>query len=105
MPETKIWPPALKYSIDFRYLIVLVGRESAIRFAKTVGFSAIIDCKNIVRQMHIPPGTIKIDSIPGVRLFGTIIRRAINRVARNVLTTAKRGKQMGKVKANSLLGL
>jgi len=91
--------------IDFGYVIVLVGSESAIQFTKTVELSAILDCKNIVRQIHVPPETIKLDSIPGVRLFGTIIRRTVYSIARNVLTTAKSGEQMGKVKANTLLGL
>jgi len=75
--------------IDFGYVIVLVGSESAIQFTKTVELSAILDCKNIVHQIQIPPGTVKIDSFPSVRLFGTIIRRTVNRIARNVLTTTK----------------
>ena len=95
----------LIYSIDFRYVIVLVGSGSAIQFTKTVELSAILSCKNIVRQIHIPPGTVKIDSIPGVRLLRTIIRRTVNSIARNILTAAKCGEQMGKVKANTLLGL
>ena len=54
--------------------------------------------------IHVPPSIVVVHTIPGVGNCAVLIGYSVNSIARNVLTAAECGKQMRKVKANTLLG-
>ena len=54
--------------------------------------------------IHVPPSTVVVHTVPSVLNGVVLIGYSVNSIARNILATAERGKQMGKIKANTLLG-
>ena len=50
------------------------------------------------------PSAVIVHAVPSVPIYVILTGYSVNSIARNVLTTAKCGEQMGKVKANTLFG-
>lgn len=90
-------------SIDFRYEKLLVKSRYAFEFVETIKFFAVGCACNITRNIHIPPRVVIINPIPCVEIGSIGSRHSVNNIARNILTTAERSKQMGKVKTKALL--
>lgn len=70
---------------------------------KAVGISIVLACGNIVGHIHVPPGVVIIDAVPGV-LGGGFVRGAVHNVARNVVATAEGGEEIGKIIADTFMG-
>ena len=93
-----------KGSIYFRCEKVCVGGRSRIQFAEAIKLFALGCACDIIGYVHVPPRSIIVYAVSSVLNRVVLIEYSINCIARNVLTAAERGEQMGEVKANTLFG-
>ena len=92
-------------SIDFRYEKIFVGNKSTFQSVEPIKLFAVGCTCYIVRYINIPPSSVIVHAVPSVPSRAVFIGYTVNGIARNILTAAERDEQMGKVKANSFLGL
>ena len=92
-------------SIDFRYEKIFVGNKSTFQSVEPIKLFAVGCACYIVRYINIPPSPVIVHAVPSVPICVILTGYSVNSIARNVLTTAKCGEQMGKVKANTLFSL
>lgn len=91
-------------SIDFRYVVEFIRSRNAFQCRKTIQILLIFRTQNITSDIHIPPNSVIVNAIPSMAVCAFSIGCSINDIARNVLTTAERSEQVGKVKAKTFLG-
>lgn len=73
-------------------------------FAETIeGFFALAR-GNIVSHIQIPPGAVIIDAVPSVS-GGGFVGNSVNNVAKDILTTAEGGEEIGEVVADTFAGV
>ena len=74
------------------------------KFLKTIKSSVILSCRHIICYIYIPPGGVVVDAVPGVGGKRMIVGCTVNNIARDVLTAAEGGEEIGEVVADPFMG-
>ena len=90
--------------IYLRYEKFFIRNKCTINFTKSVKALSINSLHGVKSYIYIPPRIIKINSIPGMVILNIFSFITVNYIAGDILTTTKRGKQMGKVITDAFSG-
>ena len=90
--------------IYLRYEKFFIRNKCTINFTESVKALSINSLNGVKSYIYIPPRIIKINSIPGMVILNIFSFITVNYIAGDILTTTKRGKQMGKVITDSFSG-
>ena len=77
----------------------------AFEFAEAIGSLAVLVSGDVVGHIHIPPGVVVVNAVPGVAGGWAIIGCSINNVARDILATAEGGEEIGEIVAYAFAGM
>ncbi len=83
--------------IYLRYEKFFIRNKCTINFTESVKALSINSLNGVKSYIYIPPRIIKINSIPGMVILNIFSFITVNYIAGDILTTTKRGTQMGKV--------
>ena len=90
--------------IYLRYEKFFIRNKCTINFTESVKALSINSLNGVKSYIYIPPRIIKINSILGMVILNIFSFITVNYIAGDILTTTKRGKQMGKVITDSFSG-
>ena len=89
--------------IQLGYSVFFVWGIAVFEFADTVWFFVVLVGSSIIRYIHIPPGVVIIDAVPGVVGQGSVIGCAVHDVARDILASAEGGEEIGEIIADTFM--
>ena len=83
---------------------VLVKSEFAFEFVEAIKIFTIGGVCDIVCYVYVLPKAVVVNPIPCMKIGSIGSRHSVNYIARDILTTTKRRKQMGEVIAETFSG-